>query len=125
MFSRVIICKRPVRHLACLYFAAHLKEYFPKLFSACISRSLLAIQVKTKKGGYQMTKTENIAPSASFSLKSISEQGVKLYIDGKLATADEITRRCVNEKKTAYMADYVLDNEGNLAEIRYDRVKNY
>jgi hypothetical protein len=72
-----------------------------------------------------MTKTEKEALSAPFNLKSISEQGVKLYIDGKSATADEIARRCVNEKNSLYMADYVLDEKGKLAEIRYDKVKNH
>jgi hypothetical protein len=71
-----------------------------------------------------MSKTKSKAPSALANLKSISEQGVKLYIDGKSATAEEISRRCVNEKRALYMADYVLDDEGNLAEIRYDRVRN-
>jgi hypothetical protein len=69
-----------------------------------------------------MTETESIAPAVLFSPITIRKQGIKLYIDGKAATLEEIARRCVNEGKNMYMPDYVLDDKGKLTEIRYDKV---
>jgi hypothetical protein len=69
-----------------------------------------------------MTETKSIAPVSLFSPKTIKKQGIKLYIDGKTATLEEIAFRCVNEGKSMYMPDYVLDDKGRLTEIRYDKV---
>jgi hypothetical protein len=69
-----------------------------------------------------MTETENIAPAVLFSPITIRKQGIKLYIDGKAATLEEIALRCVNEGKSLYMPDSVLDDAGRLTEIRYDKV---
>ncbi|MDR0220021.1 MAG: hypothetical protein LBI54_01290 [Lachnospiraceae bacterium] len=71
-----------------------------------------------------MTGTKDKPQSALSRLTNASEQGIKLYIDGESATPDEIAFRCVNEKRAVYMADYVLDERGELTEIRYDKVVN-
>ncbi|MCL2052648.1 MAG: hypothetical protein FWG91_13120 [Lachnospiraceae bacterium] len=68
-----------------------------------------------------MTKSEKKDKSILSSLKCISNKGIILYLDGKLATPDEIAYRCINDK-AAYMPDYIMDDKGTLKEIRYDKV---
>lgn len=54
-------------------------------------------------------------------LRNISGKGVTLYLEGRPATPEEIASRCVQEENS-YMADYVLDDDGELKELRYDKV---
>ncbi|MCL2719291.1 MAG: hypothetical protein FWE14_10990 [Lachnospiraceae bacterium] len=68
-----------------------------------------------------MTKSENKATTILSSLQNISNQGINLYINGEMATPDEIATRCVNDE-TVYMPDFVMDDSGALKEIRYDKV---
>lgn len=49
---------------------------------------------------------------------------VAVYVDGKLSAPSKVTEACKVQEGYSYMADYVLDESGNLREIRYDRVKD-
>lgn len=51
------------------------------------------------------------------------KQGTLLYMDGRLATPSQISAAMVKEQ-SGYMADYVSDDDGNIYEIRYDRISN-
>lgn len=51
------------------------------------------------------------------------KQGTLLYMDGRLATPSQISAAMVKEQ-CGYMADYVADENGNICEIRYDRISN-
>ncbi|MCM1126397.1 MAG: hypothetical protein NC429_07980 [Lachnospiraceae bacterium] len=55
-------------------------------------------------------------------LERMERAGVKLYLNGAPSTTEYILRRCVREG-TVYMPDYVTDRDGNVKEIRYDRVR--
>lgn len=55
-------------------------------------------------------------------LKNILNQGVELYLDGRPATPERIANRFVREE-AVYMPDFVLDENGALTQIRYDKVK--
>ncbi len=57
-------------------------------------------------------------------LRQAKEDGVALYLDGQPSTPEKIASRYVCES-TNYMADYVLDRQGSLTELRYDRVTDY
>lgn len=57
-------------------------------------------------------------------LETIEKSGTVLYLDGKQTTADEVVACCVNEE-AVYMPDYVLDESGRLAQLRYDRVRMF
>lgn len=59
--------------------------------------------------------------SVKMRLMKYEEAGVKLYLDGNPSDADHILDKCVRED-TAYMADYVTDEQGQVKEIRYDAV---
>lgn len=54
-------------------------------------------------------------------LEKVNKKGVTLYLDGALASPTKIACQCVREN-LQYMADYVLDDEGVLKEVRYDRI---
>ena len=68
-----------------------------------------------------MTTSDDKAPTILSKLKKISNKGVILYLDGIMATPDEIASRCINDE-TPYMPDYIMDEKGVLKEIRYDKV---
>jgi hypothetical protein len=72
-----------------------------------------------------MAKKFKKAPKVSPGLRKISNQGVRLYIDGEEATADDVALRCVSEGNRVYIADYVIDEKGRLTEIRYGKVVHY
>ncbi len=58
-------------------------------------------------------------------LTEVSAKGVLLYLEGQLSSPEEIARTyCINEDRV-YMPDYVLDEEGFLKEVHYDRIENY
>lgn len=57
-------------------------------------------------------------------LRTVSETGVNLYLDGNLATPEEIALSCLNSS-SLYMPDYVIDEEGRLRELRYDKVSHF
>ena len=54
-------------------------------------------------------------------LEEMEREGVKLYVNGRLATSEYIVRHCINED-TVYMPDYVTDESGRVKEIRYDKI---
>lgn len=56
-------------------------------------------------------------------LETVTKWGVKLYLCGKLASPEAVAKCIVRESET-YMPDFVYDDDGNLDEVRYDRVSN-
>lgn len=50
------------------------------------------------------------------------KQGTMLYMDGRLAPPSHISERMMREE-SGYMADYVMDEEGRVREIHYDKIK--
>lgn len=54
-------------------------------------------------------------------LEEFQKKGIPLYLDKKIATPDEIVKICLRED-TCYMADYVINDDGELEAIRYDDV---
>ena len=54
-------------------------------------------------------------------LEQVQSTGVSLFLEGEPATPEDIAGKCVCEDMI-YMADYVLDDNGILKELRYDRI---
>ncbi|MBQ7954465.1 MAG: hypothetical protein IJ282_01825 [Lachnospiraceae bacterium] len=54
-------------------------------------------------------------------LEIMCRNGVALFLEGEPSTPGEIIGKCVGED-SMYMADYVLNEEGYLTELRYDLV---
>lgn len=57
-------------------------------------------------------------------LEKFKKSGVGLFLEGHPATPRQIANCCVCEE-TVYMADYVMDENGALKELRYDRVTDW
>lgn len=56
-------------------------------------------------------------------LTRIVKGGAKLYLEGEIASAQEVAWACMVNEEAVYMPDYVLDESGRIAELRYDRVR--
>lgn len=57
-------------------------------------------------------------------LERAVQSGARLYLEGKQSTPEAIVRCCVNEEMS-YMPDYVLNDCGELTEVRYDKIRFY
>lgn len=59
--------------------------------------------------------------SLKLHLEKFEKSGIRLYLDGAPSTTDYIVENCVKED-AVYMPDYVMDENGKVKEIRYDRI---
>lgn len=76
-----------------------------------------------RMGVFMDFERENGCSSAMERLKRYEKAGVKLFLDGVPTNTEHIIEKCVRED-TAYMADYITDDVGNVREIRYDEVSH-
>ena len=58
-------------------------------------------------------------------LRQMEKEGVSFYLNGKRSRPREIINKCCVCEKAVYMPDFVMDEEGNLQEVRYDEVKKW
>ncbi len=72
-------------------------------------------------GEIMTAKDERSPKPLRVRLEEMEREGVKLYVNGRLATSEYIVRHCINED-TVYMPDYVTDESGRVKEIRYDKI---
>ncbi len=56
-------------------------------------------------------------------LEKAAKGGTELYLDGRPVSADELAWACCVNEEAVYMPDYVLSQDGKLAQLRYDRVR--
>ncbi len=68
-----------------------------------------------------MLEKEEEMKSMECKLENILHQGIELFMDGQPASPAGIVDRFVKEE-AVYMPDFVLDENGILKQIRYDRV---
>lgn len=57
-----------------------------------------------------------------YQLGSRQKRSLEVYIDNERTTLDDALTRCVQER-LAYMPDYVLDENGVLEQVRFDKVE--
>ncbi len=69
----------------------------------------------------EFVKTNKNYDSLKSHLEDLEREGVKLYLNGVPPTTEYIIRNCV-EEDTVYMPDYVMDGNGKIKEVRYDRI---
>ena len=55
-------------------------------------------------------------------LKTYNNTGIPIYIDGVNLSVEEIARTCAIRERGSYMADYVIDDEKKLVEVRFDKI---
>lgn len=68
-----------------------------------------------------MSKSKSEMMSMRDRLEAILDQGIELYLEGKPASPDGIVERFVRED-TVYMPDFVINEEGVLTQVRYDKI---
>lgn len=56
-------------------------------------------------------------------LERYEKAGIKLFLDGFPSNTEHIIEKCIRED-TAYMADYIADDIGNVKEVRYDEISH-
>ncbi len=56
-----------------------------------------------------------------YQVNVMRKDGFEVYMDNKRTTLEDALERCVREKHV-YMPDYVLDEDGNLKQVRFDRI---
>ncbi len=49
------------------------------------------------------------------------KESLEVYMDNKRTTLEDALKRCVQER-TVYMPDYVLDENGVLEQLRFDKI---
>ena len=64
---------------------------------------------------------ENIENVLKYQLGSRKKRSLEVYMDNELTTLEDALTRCVQER-TVYMPDYVLDENGVLEQLRFDRI---
>ena len=57
-------------------------------------------------------------------LKLYRRQGVELYLDGSPSQPKTIARACMIAEDGCYMRDYTEDENGRIARVDFDRIKN-
>ena len=57
-------------------------------------------------------------------LKLYRRQGVELYLDGEPSTPKSIAKACQIAEGGGYMRDYTEDENGRIARVDFDRIKN-
>ena len=68
-----------------------------------------------------MSKNKSEMMSMKNKLEDILNQGIELYLDGRPASPDRIVERFVRED-TVYMPDFVINEDGVLTQVRYDKI---
>ncbi|MBQ6874722.1 MAG: hypothetical protein IJN46_00625 [Lachnospiraceae bacterium] len=56
-------------------------------------------------------------------LTTYYRQGVRVSLNGVRMPVNRIAKICAVREEGNYMADYVMDDDGQLTEVRFDRIK--
>lgn len=64
----------------------------------------------------------NRRTALEYQVNVMRKDSFEVYMDNQRTTLEDALARCVREK-TIYMPDYVLDECGNLKQVRFDRVE--
>lgn len=55
-------------------------------------------------------------------LREYNNKGIPIYINGLSMPIEDIARTCAITERGSYMADYVIDDNQKLVEVRFDRI---
>lgn len=76
-----------------------------------------------KEGKIAIARKQELQLEVYIMLKRAMNRGVQLYLEGEITSPEEISKEyCLNEN-CIYMPDYVMNDAGELVELRYDRIK--
>lgn len=81
-----------------------------------------------QKGG---TRTRNISQTQKNAIKPLKEElkayresGIALYLDGSPSNPKSIAKACIIAEGCGYMRDYTEDENGRIAKVSFDYIKN-
>lgn len=55
-------------------------------------------------------------------LESLEHMGITIWIDGVAGDAKKVAEELSLREESNYMRDYVLNDEGDLQELRFDKI---
>ncbi len=64
---------------------------------------------------------QNIEDILKYQMGGRQNNSLEVYIDNELTTLEDALKRCVQER-TIYMPDYILNENGILEQLRFDRI---
>ncbi len=73
------------------------------------------------KNGQASCEMEQLRSKVRSDLEEMCQRGVGLFVDNRVALPEEAAAVAVRED-SPYMADYVLDETGSVAEVHFDCV---
>lgn len=77
-----------------------------------------------KGGNVAIARKQELQLEVYVMLKTAMNRGVQLYLEGEPTSPEEISRKyCLNDE-CIYMPDYVMNEAGELVELRYDKIKD-
>ena len=83
---------------------------------------------RTRKGGQDTSNISQVkkksAKSIRRELESYRDKGIELYLDGIPSTPKKIAKACQIAEDGVYMRDYTEDENGRIARVDFDRIKN-
>ena len=81
-------------------------------------------QVLYEGGKIAIARKQELQLEVYVMLKTVMDRGVQLYLEGEITSPEVISREyCLNEE-CIYMPDYVINDAGELVELRYDRIRD-
>ena len=86
------------------------------------------LKTKTRKGGQDTSNISQVKKKSAKPLRreleSYRDKGIELYLDGIPSTPKKIAKACQIAEDGGYMRDYTEDEEGNIACVSFDFIRN-
>lgn len=58
-------------------------------------------------------------------LEIYQDRGVSLWLEGTRSTPIQVMEACLAKETNSYMRDYVQNDEGEIVQLRFDKIKEY
>ncbi len=86
------------------------------------------LKTKTRKGGQDTSNISQVKKKSAKPLRRelelYREKGISLYLDGSPSTPKKIAKACQIAEDGGYMRDYTEDEEGHIACVSFDFIRN-
>ena len=86
------------------------------------------LKTKTRKGDQDTSNISQVKKKSAKPLRRelelYREKGISLYLDGSPSTPKKIAKACQIAENGGYMRDYTEDEEGHIACVSFDFIRN-
>ena len=83
---------------------------------------------QTRKGGQDTSNISQVKKKSAKPLRreleSYRDKGIELYLDGIPSTPKKIAKACQIAENGVYMRDYTEDEDGHIACVSFDFIRN-